>query len=231
MSCDVWNLVYFGSASQPAYHSQNSRAAQPAGYPHKGKAKDDKGNGRRNGKGMPKGKCGNGKSNSKGSGKIAKATAKAYVKAWHMQKQKHGKRKGGNSSSNSIDVRRAATPVDGDSSAARPADDLPHGKGNDKTALDFRTALRQVQIGTKDVSPTDSHARNPNTDVAIKQLSLNAPTPSSKGLRFGNFVQIRDVINEELEAIWSGKKNARNGLDDAVSRGNKLLRKFESANR
>ena len=72
---------------------------------------------------------------------------------------------------------------------------------------------------------------NPNTDVAIKQLSLNAPTPSSKGLRFGNFVQIRDVINEELEAIWSGKKNARNGLDDAVSRGNKLLRKFESANR
>ena len=166
MSCDVWNLVYFGSASQPAYHSQNSRAAQPAGYPHKGKAKDDKGNGRRNGKGMPKGKCGNGKSNSKGSGKIAKATAKAYVKAWHMQKQKHGKRKGGNSSSNSIDVRRAATPVDGDSSAARPADDLPHGKGNDKTALDFRTALRQVQIGTKDVSPTDSHARNLNTDVA-----------------------------------------------------------------
>ena len=72
---------------------------------------------------------------------------------------------------------------------------------------------------------------NPNTDTAIKQLSLNTPTPSSKGLRFGNFVQIRDVINEELEAIWSGQKNARQGLDDAVERGNKLLRKFEAANR
>ena len=128
MSCDVWNLVYSGSAAQPAHHSQNSRAAQPAGYPHKGKAKDDKGNGSGNGKGMPKGKCGDGKSNSKGSGKIATATAKAYVKAWHMQKQKHGKRKGGNASSNSIDVRRAATPVDGDSSAALPADDLHNGQ-------------------------------------------------------------------------------------------------------
>lgn len=72
---------------------------------------------------------------------------------------------------------------------------------------------------------------NPNTDIAIKQLSLNTPTPFSKGLRFGNFVQIRDVINEELEAIWSGKKNAQQGLDDAVKRGNKLLRKFEVANR
>ena len=29
---------------------------------------------------------------------------------------------------------------------------------------------------------------NPGTDTAIKQLSLNAPTPNSRGLRFGNFV-------------------------------------------
>jgi sn-glycerol 3-phosphate transport system substrate-binding protein len=44
-------------------------------------------------------------------------------------------------------------------------------------------------------------------------------------------VQSRDIINEELEAIWSGKKTAKQGLDDAVARGNKLLRKFEKANR
>ena len=72
---------------------------------------------------------------------------------------------------------------------------------------------------------------NPNTDTAIKQLSLNIPTAASKGLRFGNFVQIRDIINEELEAIWSGQKTARQGLDAAVKRGNKLLRRFEAANR
>ncbi len=72
---------------------------------------------------------------------------------------------------------------------------------------------------------------NPGTDTAIKQINHKPPTANSKGLRFGNFVQIRDVINDEMEAIWAGKKSAKQGLDDAVSRGNDLLRKFEKANR
>ena len=72
---------------------------------------------------------------------------------------------------------------------------------------------------------------NPGTETAIKQLSLNKPTASSRGVRFGNFVQVRDVINEELEAIWNGSKTASQGLDDAASRGDKLLRKFERANK
>ncbi|MBE1283325.1 MAG: sn-glycerol-3-phosphate ABC transporter substrate-binding protein UgpB [Rhodobacteraceae bacterium] len=71
---------------------------------------------------------------------------------------------------------------------------------------------------------------DPMTDTAIKQLSLNEPTPASKGLRFGNFVQIRDIINEELEAVWSGEKSAKDAMDAAVERGNALLRKFENAN-
>ena len=70
---------------------------------------------------------------------------------------------------------------------------------------------------------------NPGTDTAIKQLSLNTPTPNSRGLRFGNFVQIRDVINEEMEALWAGDKTAAQALDAAVDRGNVLLRKFERA--
>ena len=72
---------------------------------------------------------------------------------------------------------------------------------------------------------------NPGTDTAAKQLSLNPPTPNSRGLRFGNFVQIRDVVNEEMEAVWAGTKSASDGLDTAVARGNKLLRKFEKANK
>ncbi|MEM9782317.1 MAG: sn-glycerol-3-phosphate ABC transporter substrate-binding protein UgpB [Pseudomonadota bacterium] len=71
------------------------------------------------------------------------------------------------------------------------------------------------------------YAENPGTDTAIKQLSLNAPTANSKGLRFGNFVQIRDVINEELELLWAGEKTAVQALDDAARRGNALLRAFE----
>ncbi|WP_420395095.1 sn-glycerol-3-phosphate ABC transporter substrate-binding protein UgpB [Nioella sp.] len=71
------------------------------------------------------------------------------------------------------------------------------------------------------------YAENPGTDTAIQQLSLNAPTPNSRGIRFGNFVQVRDVINEELEALWSGDQTAQEALDNAVERGNELLRRFE----
>ena len=68
---------------------------------------------------------------------------------------------------------------------------------------------------------------NPGTDTAIAQLSLNAPTPASRGIRFGNFVQVRDVINEELEALWAGDKTATEAMAAATERGNALLRKFE----
>ena len=71
---------------------------------------------------------------------------------------------------------------------------------------------------------------NPGTDTAILQMTNKDPTENSKGLRFGNFVQIRDIINEELEAIWAGDKTAQEGLDDAVERGNELLRQFEDDN-
>ena len=75
------------------------------------------------------------------------------------------------------------------------------------------------------------YKKNPGRDVAVKELTLNPPTENSKGLRLGNFVQIRDVEDEELEAVWSGKKDAKAALDDAVKRGNELLRKFEAANK
>ncbi len=75
------------------------------------------------------------------------------------------------------------------------------------------------------------YEKNPGTDIAIKQLSLNQPTPNSRGIRFGSFVQVRDIINEEMEAIWNGSKTADQALDEAVARGNKLLRKFEKANK
>lgn len=71
---------------------------------------------------------------------------------------------------------------------------------------------------------------NPGTDTAILQMTNKAPTANSKGLRFGNFVQIRDIINEELEAVWAGDKTAQEGLDAAVERGNELLRRFQRAN-
>jgi sn-glycerol 3-phosphate transport system substrate-binding protein len=71
----------------------------------------------------------------------------------------------------------------------------------------------------------------PGREVAVEQLSLHEPTPNSKGLRIGNFVQIRDVMDEELEAVWAGQKSAKQALDTAVERGNKLLADFARANK
>lgn len=73
--------------------------------------------------------------------------------------------------------------------------------------------------------------KNPGTETALKQMTLNKPTENSKGLRFGDHASTRDVIYGELEAIFAGQKTAQQGLDDAVSAGNKTLRKFEAANK
>ncbi len=72
---------------------------------------------------------------------------------------------------------------------------------------------------------------NPGTDVAVIQMTANEPTANSKGLRLGSFDQIRGIIDEELEAVWSGDKDAQAALDSAVERGNVLLRRFEQATR
>jgi sn-glycerol 3-phosphate transport system substrate-binding protein len=71
----------------------------------------------------------------------------------------------------------------------------------------------------------------PGRDVAIQQLMLNPPTENSKGLRIGPFTQIRDITDEELEGVWAGKKTAKQALDDIVSRGNRLLKDFDAAQR
>jgi sn-glycerol 3-phosphate transport system substrate-binding protein len=71
----------------------------------------------------------------------------------------------------------------------------------------------------------------PGADIAVRQLSYKKPTANSKGLRFGNFVQGREAIEEELEAVFAGKKDAKSALDEAVQRGNAILRRFEEANK
>ena len=46
-----------------------------------------------------------------------------------------------------------------------------------------------------------------------------------------NFVQIRTIIDEELEGVWSGKKQPKEALDLAIKRGNEQLERFEKANK
>jgi len=71
---------------------------------------------------------------------------------------------------------------------------------------------------------------NPGRDIPVLELTNKKPTANSKGIRFGYMTQVRDINYEELENIFAGKKTAQQGLDDAVKRGNELLRKFEKEN-
>jgi sn-glycerol 3-phosphate transport system substrate-binding protein len=72
--------------------------------------------------------------------------------------------------------------------------------------------------------------RNPGAAISIEQITLKPPTENSKGIRLGSFVLVRDVIDDELEQAFAGKKTAQAALDSAVERGNRLLRQFERAN-
>lgn len=116
-----------------------------------------------------------------------------------------------------------------------------------KAAADFLNFLSSTDIQAKwhqdtgylpittaagDKTKADGfYEKNPGTDVAVIQMTAKQPTGNSKGLRLGSFDQIRGIIDEELEAIWSGDKTAQAAMDSAKERGDKLLRRFEQANR
>ncbi len=104
-------------------------------------------------------------------------------------------------------------------------------KGEVQAKWHQETGYVPITLSAVDITEKSGFYKQfPGREVAVKQLTLNPPTENSKGLRIGNFVQIRDVMDEELESVWSGKKNAKQALDDAVMRGNKLLKDFAAAN-
>ena len=79
------------------------------------------------------------------------------------------------------------------------------------------------------VKESGFYKENPGRDIPVIQMTGKPPTENSRGLRLGNLVQIRDVIAEELESAFSGKEPAQQALDNAVKRGNAILRQFEAA--
>ena len=68
----------------------------------------------------------------------------------------------------------------------------------------------------------------PGTDVSVTQM-IRKTTDKSRGIRLGNFVQIRTIIDEELEQVWGGRKAPKEALDAIVKRGNEQLERFQKA--
>ena len=74
------------------------------------------------------------------------------------------------------------------------------------------------------------YEKNPTREIAVLQLNRGTPTPNSQGFHFGNYTQTTFALREEMESVFANKKTPQQGLDDAVRRGNDILRQFEKLN-
>jgi sn-glycerol 3-phosphate transport system substrate-binding protein len=68
-------------------------------------------------------------------------------------------------------------------------------------------------------------------EIAIASLTASEVGPLSRGIRLGNFTSIRSEIRSELEAAFTGQKDMQAALDEAVERGNQILRRYEQTYR
>ena len=94
-----------------------------------------------------------------------------------------------------------------------------------------RTGYLPVTIPSFELTDKSGfYKQNPGTDVSVTQM-IRKTTDKSRGIRLGNFVQLRTIIDEEMENVWGGKKPAKEALDSAKKRGDELLERFEIANK
>jgi len=95
-----------------------------------------------------------------------------------------------------------------------------------------RTGYVPITFGGYELSRSQGfYERNPGTDIPIQQLTRGTMTENSAGFRLGRMVEIRNIIQEEIEKALQGGQTPQQALDTAVARGNRVLREFERANR
>lgn len=88
-----------------------------------------------------------------------------------------------------------------------------------------KTAFERVQA-------SGFYGQNPGADVPIQQLLRGGRmTGASRGIRLGGFVEIRTIMQEEMEKALQGQQGAQQGLEAMVTRSNVVLRNFERTNR
>ena len=89
------------------------------------------------------------------------------------------------------------------------------------------TGYLPITMGAYELTKASGYyEKNPGADVSVQQMVVKT-TAKSRGVRLGNLSQIRSIVDEELEAVWAGKKSAKDALDAAVTRGNEQLERFQ----
>lgn len=64
-------------------------------------------------------------------------------------------------------------------------------------------------------------------ETALASLTASEVTALSRGIRLGGFIQIRKEVRDALQGIFAGQMTVEAGLQQAVDRGNAILRRFE----
>jgi sn-glycerol 3-phosphate transport system substrate-binding protein len=107
---------------------------------------------------------------------------------------------------------------------------LKHLAGNESQILWHKeTGYFPITLDAyKQLKDEGYYDKNPLQEVGIKQLTRRDPTKISRGLRLGYFIQIRNIINEELELVWNGSKTPKEAMDNAAARSDVKLREFEN---
>jgi sn-glycerol 3-phosphate transport system substrate-binding protein len=86
--------------------------------------------------------------------------------------------------------------------------------------------LPLTNAAVKAMEASGIYSKNPHLKTSVNQMNSGKTTPNSQGVRLGNYGSIRDVIEEQMELIFGGKKSAQQGLDDAVARSRDILKEF-----
>jgi len=76
------------------------------------------------------------------------------------------------------------------------------------------------------------YEKNPGAEVPIEQLLRGGETTeNTRGIRLGGYVEIRNIMQEEMEKAFQGQQNGKQALDAMVQRANQVLRNFERQHR
>jgi sn-glycerol 3-phosphate transport system substrate-binding protein len=86
--------------------------------------------------------------------------------------------------------------------------------------------LPLTNAAVKAMEKSGIYQKNPHLKTSVNQMNSGKTTANSQGIRLGNYVSIRDAIEEQMENIFAGKKTARQGLDDAVAKSRDILKEF-----
>ena len=101
----------------------------------------------------------------------------------------------------------------------------------DETQIEFTRRTGYVPVTASALETLEANGRIEEPEFATAELgvsSLDQPgDENSRGVRLGFYVQFRDIFTEETQKAFNGEQSMQEALDNAVERGDALLRRFE----